>query len=290
MKITDIKKVFGRRATQIRIACLLAIAVIAFLVAKFDVRTETRMKCVLTGSDRVVTTRFGFSSDVVSPTEVSRWAEQYGNPEITPGLCGWQAVGSSTKRWFVPTITGVHASPRNVVHVLHDRSLRSADDFEGRLLNDFYRQISTKLAEKDKKTVDYILDNYVKHCPPMIVPDAQAMTIACFYQDPWSPPPPLTFQVANAERREAVVTSLRDLRWIPTSLDPSRTVSFVPWDFDIMLTDNSGKLHTYHFYWGCDGFVGSHDGSVPENLQRLCEQVTLITGLSSRPKVPSASE
>lgn len=289
MKITDIKKVFGRRAVQVRIAFLVAVAVIAFLVVKYDVRTETRMKCVLTGSDRVVTTRFGFSSDVVSRNEVSRWAERYGNPEITPGLCGWQTVGSSTKRWFVPTINGVHASPRNVVNVLHDRSLGSADGFEGRLLRDYYRQISTKLAEKDKSAY-YILNNYLNHCPPMIVPNAQAMTITCFYQDQLSPPPPLTFEVANAQRRDAVVTGLRDLRWIPTSLNPSRTVSFVPPDFDILLTDNAGKLHTYHFYWHGDYFVGSFDGSVAENLQQLRDQITLITGLSSRPKVPPASE
>jgi len=79
----------------------------------FDIRTETRLQCVLTGVDRVVTTRFGLEvSDDIIPNNVSRWAEEYGNAELTRGLCGWQTVDSSPKSWFVPTIRGIHRSIR----------------------------------------------------------------------------------------------------------------------------------------------------------------------------------
>lgn len=287
MRIADIKQVFRRRAFQIRIASLLVISAIVFLVVIYDVETETRMQCVLTGVDRVMTTRVGFVvSDDIIPNDLSRWADQYGNPEITPGLCGWQTVGSSRKRWFVPTISGTHASPRFVVQALHERSLSSTDDFEGRLLKEYYRQISTRLAAN--KPIDYVLVQFLAHCPPMIVPDAQAMTIVCFYQDPVHEP--LTYEVAGAKHREAVLNCMRDVRWIPTDIEPSRTVSFVPPDFDILLTDKTGKLHTYHCYWHYNSLFGDHDHSIPENLPQLRAQVTAITGLSTRPRAPHAKQ
>lgn len=285
MRITDIKQVLSRRPVQVRIATVLAISAIAFLVVMRDIRTETRLQCVLTGVDRVVTTRFGFEvSDDIIPNDVSRWAEGYGNAEITPGLCGWQTVGSSQKRWFAPTILGAHSSPRLVVQTLHERSLNSTDDFEGRLLQEYYRQINTRLAAN--KPVDYVLVEFLAHCPPLIVPDAQAVTIVCFYQDPVHDP--LTLEVRSAKHRDAVVNCMRNVRWIPTDIEPSRTVSFVPPDFEILLTDDSGKLHTYRYYWHSNSLYGDHDHSVPEYLLQLRAQVSALTGLSSSPTAPAA--
>ncbi len=287
MKITDIKQVFRRRPVQIRIASVLVISVIAFLVVMCDVRTETRLQCMLTGVDRVVTTRFGFEvSDDIIPNEVSRWAEGYFNAEITPGLCGWQTVGSSQKRWFVPTIRGAQSSPRLVVQTLHERSLSSTDDFEERLLQEYYRQINARLAAD--KPVDYVLGEFLAHCPPKIVPDAQAVTIVCFYQDPVHDP--ATFEVTSLKHRDAVVNSMRNVRWIPTDIEPSRTCSFAPHDFEILLTDDSGKVHTYRYYWHHNSLFADHDHSVPENLPQLRAQVTAITGLSSSPTVPAAKQ
>lgn len=286
MGSTKIKRVFHQRAVQVRITILVTISAIAFLVVMCDVKTETRMQCVLTGVDRVVTTRFGFEvSDEIIPNDVSSWADRYGNAEITPGRCGWDTVSSSKKRWFVPAIRGAHPSPRFVVQALHERSLNSTDDFEGQLLREYYRQISARLVAN--KPVDYVLVEFLAHCPPTIIPDAQAMSIVCFYQDPAHDP--LTFEVAIAKHRDAVVNCMRNVRWIPTDIEQSRTVSFVPPDFEILITDDAGELHTYHYYWHYDALVGDHDHSVPENLEQLRAQVTAIIGLSSWPE-PAPTE
>jgi hypothetical protein len=280
----DLKQVFRRRTVPMCIAGLVAISAISYLVVMYDVSTETRMQCVLTGVDRIVTTRFGLEvSDEVVSNDVSRWAEKYGNAEITPGLCGWQTVDWSETRWFVPTIRETHRSPRLVVQVLHERSLSSTDDFEGRLLQEYYRQINARLAADN--SVDYLLEGFLSHCPPMIVPDAKAVTIVFYHQTPVGDS--LMFEVTSAEDRDAVVNCIRNVRWIPTDIDPNRTVSFVPHDFEIMLTDNSGKLHTYRFYWNYDCMFGDHDGSVWENVPQLRAQITAITVLSSHPKGPA---
>lgn len=114
------------------------------------------------------------------------------------------------------------------------------------------------------------------------VPDAKQIIIACFYDD--KDLPPLTYAL-NQKQRGKIVGHLRKLNWKGTGT-PLAEIGMIRPDIDVLLTDESGNIHTYQLYWTYNSLADQGSGLLlnATNISKLRGEITIVTGLSSVPQ------
>ena len=113
------------------------------------------------------------------------------------------------------------------------------------------------------------------------VPTPKRVEISCYFDD--KELPPKTFLLDESQANQ-IVTCLNKVRWKSGTASLAE-IKLVHPDVAILLTDETGRQHTFQFYWSDESFLDQQQGLLltSTDLSGLRREVTAITGLNSTP-------